>query len=877
MQLRRLDTKMTRNTINDWANYWRNEIGFNIIPAQSKKKSTFIEWSYYQDNLVSEVQYNKWITNGDFNQGIAIIVGKIWRGKYNGKYLACIDIDNKKGIEEFLSHFGKVDTIEKLAKMTIVEWHSDNPNKVHIYFIVEKPLHKKSGIVGAKDNPGIPAIEVKSEGSHGIIFCTPSPHEDGYNYQIIGTKEPTVLDKQNSEALENAINVIYQKYESTPERNRKNGLIPIENLFKDDFTIYKGNNRHEGLLRVMESLIIRNSSIMSEDKVKTIAYDWNQSHCEAPLDDKEFEKQWKDARKFIAKNDYRENQENEKSTEEVNSIADILLSVNERYIEIFYDRFNKLYVTLKVNEHTECVRLDSNRFKSVLRTEYYNKEHKILTDDKLEAIIKLIESQLTLDESIQKRELGLRVAKVDENSIYYDLTTSKWEIVRISKEGWEILQNNQVPIFKRYDTSSIPQFHPSKDYDNDIFDKFIKLFNLGSKNDKILLSVLIITLFIPSIPKPILILSGDGGGAKTTTFNIIKRIVDPGSTDTIAFPKQINDLVQILDHNYVNCFDNVSSISEEISDLLCRAVTGAGYSKRALYTDDSDMIYKFKRFIAVNGINLATTRADFLDRSIITKANRIEDKFRKKEADIDKEIEKLKPYVLGYIFDILVKVLKYKDEHPNEKIFENGFPRMADFAEWGEIIARCLGYKKNEFINAYYENINSQNDEVIESSPIAEAILLFVRDREVGLVFRGTPSKLHTDLTNMIDQVKPDLKKSNLWPKASSTLTPKINEVKPNLKQRGVEITTGERDNEGNRVITITKLSSIKKNFDDNEESGQVELGDILTNEEEENEGESFNPNIYRIGSTDTWGCYKCPLREDIHFMKQHICTNNRN
>jgi len=64
----------------------------------------------------------------------------------------------------------------------------------------------------------------------------------------------------------------------------------------------------------------------------------------------------------------------------------------------------------------------------------------------------------------------------------------------------------------------------------------------------------------------------------------------------------------------------VSSINEEVSDLLCRAVTGAGYSKRALCTDDSDIIYKFKRFIAVNGINLATTRADFLDRSIIIKA-----------------------------------------------------------------------------------------------------------------------------------------------------------------------------------------------------------------------------------------------------------------
>jgi hypothetical protein len=372
-----------------------------------------------------------------------------------------------------------------------------------------------------------------------------------------------------------------------------------------------------------------------------------------------------------------------------------------------------------------------------------------------------------------------------------------------------------------------------------------------------------------------LILSGEGGGAKTTTFNIVKRMVDPGSTDTIAFPKQINDLVQILDHNYVNCFDNVSSISEDVSDLLCRAVTGAGYSKRALYTDDSDIIYKFKRFIGVNGINLATTRADFLDRSIIIKAKRIEDKLRKREADIEKEIERLKPYVLGYIFDTLVKVLQYMAEHANEKLFENGYPRMADFAEWGEIIARCLGYKNNDFINAYYENIKSQNDEIIESSPVAEAIIIFMKEREVGYRWCGTPSKLHTDLTNMIDQIKPDLKKSNLWPKASSTLTPKINEVKSNLKQRGVEITTGERDNEGNRLISITKIPLMKKDFEFME-SVDNRSGDIGKNEDED-EDILFNPSIHRLGFTDIWECDKCSQREDIHFMKQHICINKNN
>jgi len=35
---------------------------------------------------------------------------------------------------------------------------------------------------------------------------------------------------------------------------------------------------------------------------------------------------------------------------------------------------------------------------------------------------------------------------------------------------------------------------------------------------------------------------------------------------------------------------------------------------------------------------------------------------------------------LGYIFDILVRVLKYIEDHGDEKILKD-YPRIADFAE----------------------------------------------------------------------------------------------------------------------------------------------------------------------------------------------------
>ena len=222
---------------------------------------------------------------------------------------------------------------------------------------------------------------------------------------------------------------------------------------------------------------------------------------------------------------------------------------------------------------------------------------------------------------------------------YYDLTNQKWEIVKIASNGWEVVKNNEIPLFKRYENNSKAQVYPSststdEQNNKEYFDQFFKLFNLRNSKDLLLLSVYIVSLFIPEIPKVILVISGNGGGAKTTTFKLIKDIVDPSSVDILSFNKNINDLIQILEHHYVNFFDNVSFVSTELSDLLCRAVTGSGYLKRALYTDDSDVSYNFKRCIGINGINIVTTRADLVDRSLSLRVERIPEDKRKKEEEI---------------------------------------------------------------------------------------------------------------------------------------------------------------------------------------------------------------------------------------------------
>ena len=291
--------------INDWADFWRNDIGVNVIPANTRKKETYESWKEWQDNPVPEDLHTEWKTSGAFDNGIAIILGKVHHNRQKeGLYLIGIDCDNRKAIEEICSRNDQTISLSQLAQWTLVEQHEDDPTKAHVLLYSHKPFPKKSsdnnGHLNSKLNANeVPAIEVKGLGSHGILFVTPSVHKNGQPYQIIGTPEPVIADD-----FVNHIDNICKKY-SIPYLDDKNGngngLVPIQDLFKSDFTIFEGHNRHEALMRAMESLLARNSGILSQDQIKSLARQWNSQHCSPPLDDKEFEKQWKCATDFIGK------------------------------------------------------------------------------------------------------------------------------------------------------------------------------------------------------------------------------------------------------------------------------------------------------------------------------------------------------------------------------------------------------------------------------------------------------------------------------------------------------------------------------------------------------------------------------------------------
>jgi hypothetical protein len=468
--------------------------------------------------------------------------------------------------------------------------------------------------------------------------------------------------------------------------------------------------------------------------------------------------------------------------------------------DLFHDQFNAPYAAVQVGDHNEVLPLKSSRFRNWLCRLYYDFEGGVLGSETASNVINVLKAKAEFEGSTRK--LNLRVASIKEESftIYYDLTDKDWLVIKVTKDGWDM---QDAPImFRRYSNQQ-PQVYPHKEYPVDIFDQFMNLINIKGEDNKLLLKCYIISLFYPEIPKPVLMLRGEQGSAKSTLQELIRMLVDPSSIRTLTFPRDINELVQKLSHNYIAYFDNVSLIPEWISDQLCRAVTGSGFSKRELYTDDDDVIYNFKRCIGFNGINLGATKADLLDRGIIIELERIPREKQCRLEDVWAEFDAIKPELLGYVFDILVKILQVKSNGGIAGEIK-ALPRMADFAEVGEIISRCLGNDNNKFLDAYYRNIDLQVEEAIASNPVGTGITKLMEADGIQCPWRwkGTMSELLTELEQAADILKIN-RRSKSWPKAPNSLSRRIKEVKTNLREIGIVIDNSSPRDSKTKVKTI--------------------------------------------------------------------------
>lgn len=290
---------------------------------------------------------------------------------------------------------------------------------------------------------------------------------------------------------------------------------------------------------------------------------------------------------------------------------------------LFYDQNGFRYANVNLQTGNHIFRVDKEDYKEVLTGIYYERYNEL-------------PSRYALDDTVR----GVRfIAKYNGNyhevfnrfayingEYWLDLGDINRSAIRISSDGWEVVSNPPVPFLRQQHQKALPFPTPGGNYLD-----LLNLMNFRKEEDKVLVATWPLVALNTDIPRPILMINGPQGAAKTTAALMLRLLIDPISRHGLFLRRNETEIAQVLFHHAVPFFDNLTTIKKPIEDLMCLAVTGGGISKRKLYTDDDDLLMYFKRAIIMTGINVPTEAQDLLDRSLLIELERIPTNERKQE------------------------------------------------------------------------------------------------------------------------------------------------------------------------------------------------------------------------------------------------------
>lgn len=458
--------------------------------------------------------------------------------------------------------------------------------------------------------------------------------------------------------------------------------------------------------------------------------------------------------------------------------------------ELFQTPEGDAFATIPFNRHLETWALKTRGFRDWLMRRFYEAEGSVPSSQAVQDALDVLHGRARFEGATH--EVHTRIAE-HESAIYLDLCDEHWRAVRVTRDGWQVVNRSPVKFRRARGMLALPE--PIKGGQVGRLRDFVNV----AAEDWPLVVAWLVAAYRPGKPFPVLALHGEQGSAKSTTARVLRALIDPNRADLRSEPREERDLMIAAKNGWLIALDNLSRIPIWLSDALCRLATGGGFATRELYANDEEVLFDARRPILLNGIEELATRSDLLERAIVLTLPSIPEERRRTEAEFWRDFEAARPAILGALLDGVSGALRAHDSVRLEKL-----PRMADFAQWATAAELSLGLTEGAFLAAYTGNRAASNDLALEASAVASALLSFAEAKRRWL---GTPSELLRELNK---QAGEDLQRQPGWPKAANSLSGILKRLAPNLRAAGVNITRPNRaGKKGSRLIQIETTSNV--------------------------------------------------------------------
>ena len=360
-------------------------------------------------------------------------------------------------------------------------------------------------------------------------------------------------------------------------------------------------------------------------------------------------------------------------------VADLLVKIARDESELFHDADGEPYAHAKVSAHRETYSVRSRAFSLWLRQRYFQKYNESVNANSMSEAL----ATITMFAVCEGPELPVH-ARIAEHggAIYIDLGDMDWRAVKVTAGGWEVITDPPVRFVRS--GSMRPFALPVKGGSIESLRQFINV----SEDEFILLVAYALAALRPNSNYPVLALAGEQGSGKTSLVRLLGSLIDPRSPQLRSLPGDERDLIVAARHAHFISFDNISGLSDNMSDAICRLSTGGGHGERRLYTNEEEATFEGRRPVCLNGIEDVATRPDLVDRALMLLLLAIPADKRREEKEIEAEFDAEAPQILGALFDGLSAGLLNLAE-----VEIAGKPRMADFATWAEACTRPTGLR----------------------------------------------------------------------------------------------------------------------------------------------------------------------------------------
>lgn len=457
-----------------------------------------------------------------------------------------------------------------------------------------------------------------------------------------------------------------------------------------------------------------------------------------------------------------------------NAATRMVKIADEQVTRYYRDGEGRRYVQLGRDGQSELHTLEAEELKNWFSLAYYERHSEVPPQSAVANAMPLLKHRC---DATTACKVHLRVAK-DGEMLYLD---HKCEGDKVLAIGGGLLKEVGIPeriLFKRprhmlphgaIDLSAEPQ---------EVW-RFLDVINAPEAEDsKMLLLVWLVSGFLPNMARPLLIMTGPQGTAKSTTFRYLRSIIDPSSQQALAPPRSQNDLNVVLNDTYFAPFDNVSNLTT-LADPLCRVVTGESVSQRKLYTDESTVSFNYQRLIAVNGVDIPVTQPDLLDRVLWLALQPISPERRKPESVTNAAFEQVRPAIIGGCLNTIARVLQ-QSPYQGERL-----PRLADWAATGALIAAELGCSPEAFLTAYDATIQENREFALQDRAfISITRELVLENAKPNWTVR--PCDLLIMATDRAKQYQLSYKREPSWPANQVWVTRRLNQSATDLQSAGI-------------------------------------------------------------------------------------------